>query len=104
MLEQNMVGTMNPTRTLLDQHPAASVQRKSVVLTQKRKKSYHFFDTLWGPKYRNSAKRIDVLARIVFPVTFVVFNVFYWFVYLIPYLHMEHMFDDDVLINPPPKD
>ena len=34
-------------------------------------------------KYRDRSKRIDVLARLVFPTGFFVFNCIYWTVYLV---------------------
>ena len=34
-------------------------------------------------KYKERSKRIDVMSRLLFPVGFAVFNVFYWIVYLV---------------------
>jgi hypothetical protein len=41
----------------------------------------------------NSAKRIDVLARILFPFSFVVFNFVYWYIYLLPYLKIADFYE-----------
>jgi hypothetical protein len=32
----------------------------------------------WLSRYRSTARRIDVVARIIFPVVFVLFNLTYW--------------------------
>jgi hypothetical protein len=44
----------------------------------------------WNVKYRHKAKRIDVLARICFPIAFIVFNGAYWWRYLRPYMSDEY--------------
>lgn len=40
-------------------------------------------------KYLARSKRIDVLSRILFPFAFLVFNVVYWTMYLVPYLRVQ---------------
>ncbi|KAL3078953.1 hypothetical protein niasHS_014735 [Heterodera schachtii] len=44
---------------------------------------------LWTVRYREKSRRIDLLARVLFPLFFVLFNIIYWICYLRPYLAEE---------------
>ncbi|KAI6195748.1 hypothetical protein M3Y94_01024100 [Aphelenchoides besseyi] len=48
---------------------------------------------LWNVRYRENGQRIDLLARIIFPVAFVLFNLIYWTYYLRPYLAVKMQID-----------
>ncbi|KAI6193155.1 hypothetical protein M3Y96_00988400 [Aphelenchoides besseyi] len=48
---------------------------------------------LWNVRYRANGQRIDLLARIIFPAAFVLFNLIYWTYYLRPYLAVKMQID-----------
>uniref|UniRef100_A0A915E9P1 Glutamate-gated chloride channel n=1 Tax=Ditylenchus dipsaci TaxID=166011 RepID=A0A915E9P1_9BILA len=50
---------------------------------------------LWDVRYKEKSRRIDLLARILFPFFFIIFNVIYWIRYLRPYLAEKSEMPDD---------
>jgi hypothetical protein len=49
----------------------------------KAKKKHLNFLQAWLSKFPSRAKKIDVIARVVFPAIFAVFNLSYWCYYLL---------------------
>ena len=48
------------------------------------KKKWKFNPSFWlSQKFKSRAKRIDVMARIIFPMVFAIFNISYWTFYLL---------------------
>ena len=55
---------------------------KSLATNQRKK--FRFNPSFWlSQKFKSRAKRIDVMARIIFPMVFAVFNISYWTFYLL---------------------
>ncbi|KAH7728678.1 glutamate-gated chloride channel [Aphelenchoides avenae] len=53
-----------------------------------------WWSDLWNVRYKEKSRRIDLLARILFPLFFLIFNMIYWWVYLTPYLAVQDRVDE----------
>ncbi|CAD6197041.1 unnamed protein product [Caenorhabditis auriculariae] len=44
---------------------------------------------MWYMRYTEHSRRIDLISRVMFPLFFIIFNITYWYRYLIPYLAVQ---------------
>ncbi|KAI1722202.1 neurotransmitter-gated ion-channel ligand binding domain-containing protein [Ditylenchus destructor] len=62
----------------------------------------NWWNHLWTVRYKEKSRRIDLLARILFPFFFIIFNIIYWTRYLRPYLAVKSEMTEDGLLSAAP--
>ncbi|WKX92823.1 hypothetical protein Q1695_010673 [Nippostrongylus brasiliensis] len=74
-------------------HPFFSATQSDVVLEEV---PYNWWDKVWKIRYKEHSRRIDLLSRVMFPLFFMLFNITYWWRYLLPYMAVQaQMFKKD---------
>uniref|UniRef100_A0A914CZF1 Uncharacterized protein n=1 Tax=Acrobeloides nanus TaxID=290746 RepID=A0A914CZF1_9BILA len=81
------VRVMGPARNQLPDENHLSTE--SLDMTKSKTKFCLWWARLWNIRYREQSRRIDLLSRFLFPLTFVLFNISYWVRYLRPYMKVQ---------------
>nr|AAD13405.1 putative glutamate-gated chloride channel alpha subunit [Haemonchus contortus] len=50
---------------------------------------FSWWDKIWKIRYKERSRRIDLISRVMFPLCFIIFNIMYWWRYLIPYMAVQ---------------
>uniref|UniRef100_A0A914CT09 Glutamate-gated chloride channel n=1 Tax=Acrobeloides nanus TaxID=290746 RepID=A0A914CT09_9BILA len=81
------VRVMGPARNQLPDENHLSTE--SLDMTKSKTKFCLWWARLWNIRYREQSRRIDLLSRFLFPLTFILFNISYWVRYLRPYMKVQ---------------
>ncbi|KAK5981217.1 hypothetical protein GCK32_007642, partial [Trichostrongylus colubriformis] len=67
-------------------HPFYSPPQEEITVEEL---PFSWWDRVWKIRYKEQSRRIDLVSRVVFPLFFMIFNVTYWWRYLIPYMAVQ---------------
>ncbi|CAI4229845.1 unnamed protein product [Auanema sp. JU1783] len=71
------------------QDPFYSAVPPEILVADQTATSRSCWQKLWISRDMEHSRRIDLISRIMFPVFFVIFNITYWWRYLLPYMAVQ---------------